>query len=286
MNVQEMVDSAAALFAKKKIESARLSAELIVAHVTQLDRTRVLANPIRSLSPAQERNYHNLVERRAKSEPIPYLTGHVEFYSHTFKIMKGVFIPRPETETLVDGALEAAKESDMPKILDVGIGCGNIVIAMAHSLRRGEFHGTDISNKAIQCAQQNVREHNLGHIVTLHEGNMFEALSSCVVNKFDVIVSNPPYIKTGDIPHLPHEIKNFEPHVSLDGGPDGLNYYRSFMDNVASLLSPGGAVCLEIDPTLTQPVSELVEREKVFTRPEVTKDYSGKDRVLSFAVKH
>lgn len=285
MNIREAVDSAVALFEGKKVESPRLSAELIVAHVTGLDRTGVLANPTRPISPIEERDYNALVQRRAKSEPIPYLTGRVEFYSHAFLVAKGVFIPRPETEVLVDRALEFACECDAPKILDVGTGCGNILVAMAHNLESGEFHATDISNKAVQCAQQNMRDHDLVNFVTLHEGNMFMALRGSLIKNFDVIVSNPPYIKTGDIQHLPPEIRNFEPHGCLDGGREGLNFYRTFVDNVAQLLSPDGVVCLEIDSSLADPLGTLVERKKVFSTPEVTKDHSGEDRVVSFRLK-
>ncbi|MFH1741873.1 MAG: peptide chain release factor N(5)-glutamine methyltransferase [bacterium] len=285
MNVQQALDSAAELFEQKSVESARLSAELIVAHVIHHTRAHVLANPERPLSKEEERDYQVCVTRRAKCEPIPYITGHVEFHSHEFKVVKGVFIPRPETEVLVDKALEGALRFEVPKILDVGTGCGNIFISMAHNLEDGEFHGTDISNTAIQCSQKNVRDHELTNYATLHEGNLFQALRGSLIKNFDVIVSNPPYIKTADIATLPTEIKSFEPHICLDGGREGLNFYRSFLDNVAPLLSPGGMVCLEIDPSLTEPLSDLVKRKKVFSAPEVTKDLSGNDRVLSFGFK-
>jgi release factor glutamine methyltransferase len=285
MNIQQAVDLATALFEERKVESPRLSAELIAAHVTRSTRTSVIARPGRSLSSSEEAEYQALADRRAKSEPVPYLIGEVEFYSITFAIVQGVFIPRPETESLVDRALEAARRFHAPKVLDLGTGCGNILIAMAHTLQAGEFHGTDISSKAIQCARQNVRDQDLVNRVTLHKGNVFQALRGCLVRDFDVVVCNPPYVKTGDIADLSPQIRDFEPHVCLDGGRDGLDFYRTFIDNVAHFLSPHGVVCLEIDPSLARPVSDLVERGKVFDSPKVTQDQSGRDRVVGFTLE-
>ena len=282
MNVQEALESAINLFQQKKVESPELSAELLAAHVTGLSRTQILGNPSRPFSKEEPRDFNALVARRAKCEPIAYLTGQVEFYSHTFRIIKGVFIPRPETEILVEKALEDAGRFQCPKILDVGTGTGCILIAMAHNLDDGEFHGTDISNTAIQCAQANVRDHNLMNYVTLHEGNMFQALRGSLINNFDVIVSNPPYIKSSDIPSLPPDVRNYEPIACLAGGREGLNFYRTFLDNAAPLLSPEGAICLEIDPSLKDPLFDLIRRKRVFSQPEVTKDLAGRDRVLRF----
>ena len=185
----------------------------------------------------------------------------------------------------MDVALKAIEGIEVPKILDVGTGCGNILISMAHNLDDGEFHGTDISNTAIKCAQQNVRDYELVNFVTLHEGNMFQALRGSLIKNFDVIVSNPPYIKTGDISSLSPQVRNYEPIACLDGGREGLNFYRPFIDNVAPLLAPQGKVCLEVDPSLVEPVSTLVERKKIFTTPKVSKDLAGRERVLSFGLK-
>ena len=285
MDIQQALTSATELFKQKEVESPELSAELLVAHVTRCERTKVLADLDHHLSPIEERELENVKQRRVKHEPVPYITGKTEFFSYDFKIVKGVFIPRPETETLVEEALKATEGIEVPKILDVGTGCGNILIAMAHNLEDGEFHGTDISNTAIKCAQQNIRDHELVNFVTLYEGNMFQALRGSLIKNFDVIVTNPPYIKTGDISSLSAQIRNFEPIVCLDGGREGLNFYRPFIDNIAPLLAPEGRVCMEIDPTLVEPVSTLVERKKIFTTPEVTTDLAGKERVLTFGLK-
>ena len=286
MLIQEAVDHCASYLEGKKIESSRLSAELIVGHVTSLSRTEVLSTPNRKLTNTEETNLDVAMKERGKHKPLPYITGEVEFYSIPFSISSGIFIPRPETETLVDAALDIAKEiSDAPKIYDLGTGCGNIIIALALNLDDGEFWASDISNNAVQTASLNVRRHDLQNYVEVKEGQLFSPMRKELATEFDIVVSNPPYIRSGDIPKLPPQIKDFEPHIALDGGRDGMSVIKSILDGAAPILKPGGYVLLEADPITMPSIRSEVQRRTCYEDFKVLPDASGKDRVAQFRTK-
>lgn len=286
MIVQEALDQAVATFEARKIESPRLSAELIVAHLVGTDREGVLTHSDRQMSNTEESQLQALIQRRCKNEPVPYITGKTEFYSVPLQITSGVFIPRPETETLVDVAIDILNEMDhVPKIYEMCIGSGAITLGIASKLEDGEFWGSDISNTAIQVAQQNVRDQGLENYVTLREGNMFVPLRTELSKDFDMFVCNPPYIKTNDIPKLESQIKDYEPHLALDGGRDGMQHIKSILDGVAPILRSGGYILLEAEPGLMSVIRTEVRRRAQFEGLKIHKDASGKDRVVEFRTR-
>ncbi len=282
MIVQEALDNAIQTLENRKVESARLSAELLLAHVLEKTRSEVLANPDLPLNAMQESKLNNLINRRSRFEPIPYLIGEVEFYSIPFNISSGVFIPRPETETLVDAALAIANELEYPKIYDIGVGSGAILIAIAMNVDDGEFWGSDISSIALQIAKQNVIRHDLQNYVELREGALLSPLRNQLTKDIDLVVSNPPYIKTNEIPKLDPQVREYEPHIALDGGRDGMNFIKSIIDGAAPLLKPGGHVLIEIDPSQSMMVRTELRRRKLWGEFTVHKDASGNERVVQF----
>jgi len=286
MTIQETVDQCTSLFESRKVESPRLSAELLVAYATTLTRAQVLSQGSRPLTRPEDSRLQAAVQRRAKNEPIPYILGEVEFYSISFSIANGVFIPRPETETLVDAALALAKKlPEPPKVFDLGTGCGNIVISMALNLDDGEFWAGDISNTAIQVASNNIRKHDLQNYVDVREGARFAPLRKDLVRNFDLIVSNPPYIKTNDVAKLPPQIKDFEPVIALDGGRDGMTFIRTLIEEAAPILKPGGYVLIEADPTLMITIRTEIRRNQIYEDFTIHKDASGLERVVQFRVR-
>lgn len=285
MTIQEAIDFGVEQLERKKIESPRLSAELLMAYVTSQNRSQVLANADKQVTNREEIQYKGLLQRRAKNEPVPYITGEVEFYSIPFTISSGVFIPRPETETLVEAALAVARQMDAPKIYDLGIGSGNILISLALNLDDGEFWGSDITNIACQVAQQNVRRHDLSSYVTLKEGPLFTPMRTELTKDFDIIVSNPPYVKTGEIQKLSGQIKDFEPHIALDGGRDGMTFIKSVLDGAHHMLNPGGYIFLEADPTIMTTIRTEVRRRPMYGEFTIHNDASGKERVCQFRTK-
>lgn len=285
MNIQDAVEHCYAVLLSKKVESPRLSAELLVEHATHLTRVEIMAGKNRPLSAHEEAYLNQILARRSRHEPIPYITGKVEFYSIPLQITPGVFIPRPDTETLVDAALEIARLFEHPpKVYDLATGSGCIVVALAKHLEDGEFWASDVSNTAIQVAANNARLHELRHRVELREGSLFSPLRNELNTQFDLVVSNPPYIKTYEISKLDNQIKDFEPIIALDGGRDGMTFIRGILDGASRILKPGGYVLLEADPTLT----ELIRTEALRRNYEdivVHRDASGKERVVQFRRK-
>ena len=285
--VKDAIDNCNAILVTRKVESPKLSAELLVAHVTNQSRTDVLANPDRPIAPTEAAQLELCLTRRMKHEPMPYILEEVEFYSTAFHISKGVFIPRPETECLVDAALAIAKgiTNHEPRVYDMCTGSGNIVISMALNMPEGEFIASDVSNTAIQVAAQNVRRHDLQNYVTLREGPLFTPMRSELSLDFDILVSNPPYIKTQDINKLPNQIRDHEPAIALDGGREGMTCIKSILDGAAPLLRPGGYVLIEADPTIIPVIRTEVRRRSMFGDVVIHKDLNDQDRVCQFRLK-
>jgi len=285
MKVKEAIEQSVELLETRRVESPRLSAELLVAYATSMDRAQVLANPSRELSSHEQIQLKSIMQRRAKHEPIPYITGEIEFFSIPFSISNGVFIPRPDTETLVSAALEVLKKIHDPKIYDMGFGCGNVIISLALNLESGVFWGNDISSQAYKVAGQNVTRHELNSYVTLREGNLFAPMRTELTKDFDMIVSNPPYVKTGDIQKLPNQIRDYEPVIALDGGRDGMNFIKALLDGAPPMLKPGGYLLMEADPTIMSTIRTEVRRRGLFEDFVVHNDASGKERVCQFRTK-
>ncbi len=282
MNLQQAVFFADATLRAHNVESPRLSAELLAAYATSLTRSQVLARGGRPLSPEEATKFHAALRRRARHEPIPYITGETEFYSLPFSIAPGVFIPRPETETLVEAALALARDLGRPpRILDLGTGCGTVLLTLAYHLQEGEYFGRDLSRAALRLTAANAQRLGVSGRVTLREGSLPVPPGDPAGQDLDLFVSNPPYIKSGDIPGLPSQIRDFEPHLALDGGPDGLTCIRAILEEAADRLKPGGAVLLEAEPGLMAAIEEEARRRgyEDFT---LYRDASGKDRVAQF----
>ena len=284
MNVLEAVEHCSSVLETKKVESPRLSAEILVAHATSLTRSQVLSSANRPMTNSEDSKLQAILQRRSHHEPIPYIIGEVEFYSIQFSISNGVFIPRPETETLVDATLAIAKTlGDTPKIYDLCTGSGNVLISLAMNMEYGEFWGTDVSNMAIQVASINVRRYELQNYVELREGPIFNPMRSALSTGFDILVSNPPYIKSNDIAKLSPQIKDHEPVIALDGGREGLTFIRSLLDGAGPILKPGGYILLEADPDQMMPIRTEVRRRR-FEDFVVHNDASGNERVCQFRV--
>lgn len=286
-NVREAIEKCTEVLEIRKVENARLSADLLLQHVTGLSRTELKSNMDRSMGPNEINQLEICLARRMKHEPMPYITEHIEFYSIPFYVTKGVFIPRPETECLVDAALEVAKTitSHEPKVYELGVGTGAITISMALNMPEGEFVASDVSNTAVQVASQNVRKHELQNYIDIKEGALFTPLRTELTLDFDILVSNPPYIKSADINRLPVQIRDHEPIIALDGGRDGMTCIKSILDSAPPLLRPGGYILLEADPGLLSVIRTEVRRRSNYTDFVIHKDLNGDDRVCQFRLR-
>jgi release factor glutamine methyltransferase len=261
---------------RDRTTTPRLEAELLLAHVLRCSRAHLYAHPEYPVTSQQHVDYQELLNRRAEGEPLPYLTGHAEFYGLDFAVDPRVLIPRPETETLVELALELISHHSSPLIADVGTGSGCIGVTLAVHAPAARVYGLDLSPQALHVAQANALRHGVAERMTFLQSDLLRALPEPV----DLIVANPPYVAYQDWPSLPPEVRVHEPHLALDGGRDGLDLIRRLLDHAPTNLRPGGATLLEIGATQGPAAARLARR--VFATADVTvqADLGGRDRVL------
>jgi release factor glutamine methyltransferase len=247
----------------------------LLAHTLRLRRVDLYSFPERLLTAEEYEAYRLCLERRAQQEPVSYIRGYKEFFGLTLAVDRRVLVPRPETELLVEWALESASTlaRDDLCIADIGTGSGCIVVALATRLPRARFYATDISAGALELAGLNVRQHGAAGRVTLLLGDLCAPLPEAV----NLLVSNPPYTVWES---LPEGITTYEPRVALDGGGDGLEVYRRLLPQIPSYLRPGGTALLEIGDGQEEAVGELARRAFPGVPLQMWRDYSGWVRVV------
>lgn len=267
------------------IESARLDAELLLGKVLAIARARLYLNDELALETDALERFQSLLLRRAQREPVAYITGRREFWSLDFLVTPAALVPRPETELLVEvalGPIEAEFQMADRKlqILDLGTGSGAIAVSLAREIAGVEIWATDVSLEALEVAQVNALRHGVGEKIHFFSGDLFEPVRE-QRGFFRMIVSNPPYVRRGEIEKLPPEIRDWEPRLALDGGPDGLNFYRRIIQQGSIYLAAGGFIALEIGADMGEEVSRLFAEAGRYTLCRIDRDYAGKDRVIS-----
>jgi release factor glutamine methyltransferase len=261
-------------FAKRSIDSPRLTAEVLLAHVLKVDRVRLYVDLDRPLEPEERAAYRALIERRMTGEPTQYLTGAKEFYNRRFKVDPRVLIPRPETELLVEAVLRVLPRDAPSRVLDLCTGSGCIGISIAAERPQASVWATDASSEACDVARLNAEALQVDARVTVRQGDLFAPLPKGAL--FDVVSANPPYVKTGELDALPLEVKR-EPHVALDGGADGLDLTRRIARQAGEWLKPGGLLALEISDTQGEPVRALLA-DTGYADVRIEKDLAHLDR--------
>jgi len=262
-------------FAKKGLENPKLDAQVLLSHVLGLERVMLYAYFDRPVSEPERERFRELVKRRARGEPVAYLVGEREFWSLPFSVSPAVLIPRPDTERLVEIALELARAWTAPRILDVGTGSGCVAAALAKELPAARVTAVDVSEAALAVARANFEKNGLA----------VEALNSDLVSalgdrRFDLIVANLPYIPHRDLAGLAADVRDFEPRLALDGGADGLELVRRFIAAAPARLDPGGAIALEAGFDQLDRVAAALA-EAGYGAIEVHTDLGGHPRVAS-----
>jgi release factor glutamine methyltransferase len=224
-------------------ERARPDAETLLLHLVGKNKAWLLSNLEDDLAGCTAIRYAALLERRLKGEPIQYITGETEFYGLAFRVTSDVLIPRPETEHLVEKVIELAARFSAPRIVDVGTGSGAIAVALAHKLPEAQVAATDLSESALAIARENAERNGLTGRIHFLQGELLEPLST---EKFDIVVSNPPYVPTEDRDTLTVEVRDYEPPLALFAGNDGLDVYRRLIPAAHAALVQGGFLALEI----------------------------------------
>jgi release factor glutamine methyltransferase len=265
-------------FRTRGIESARLDADLIVGHVLGLSRTEVIMHGDRPLEAKELTELRDMVKRRRAREPIAYLRGQREFYGRNFRVDKRVLIPRPETEVLVEVALRRSRVRALSmRVLDLCTGSGCVAITIARECPTATVLATDISKDALVLARENAQR--LGaHRVGFVESDLARALPDA--SRFDLITANPPYIASGELEGLMADVRDFEPKLALDGGADGLDFYRRIAEEVPRLMADGACLVLEVGFGEADDVAKLLLDSK-FRDVEVALDHAGIPRIVS-----
>jgi release factor glutamine methyltransferase len=268
--------------------SPGLSAELLLLHVLNRDRSWLYAHPEHLLDAAEATRYAAFIEQRAAGVPTQYLTGRQEFWGLDIEVNPSVLIPRPETEHLIEVALEllAARRSEPLDIADVGTGSGCIVAALAHEFSRARAVATDVSAPALEVARRNADRLGMATRIQFAQMNWLEGyLTSEAADDsgtcFDLIVSNPPYIGTDDAHALPDEVRDHEPSEALYGGPAGIDAYGPLVAQAERLLRPDGWLILELGHGAARRVQSLIDGRLCWADVSVTNDLAGIPRVLS-----
>jgi release factor glutamine methyltransferase len=263
----------------RHFESPRLDAELLLAHVLKLDRVGLIIDRDRPLEPSELERYRALVKRRRAFEPIAYILGQREFYGMWIAVDPRALVPRPDTETLVEVALrEAERISVQGRLLDLCTGSGCVALAFAQ--RRSDWRaiGIDISEAAVELARSNAEQLGLASTAQFLTGDLAAPIGP--TERFELIVGNPPYIPSGEIPKLDATVRDFEPHLALDGGVDGLDVARRIISDAPARLAAGALLALEVGEGQADAVEDLM-REAGLEGIERHRDYGGRERVVS-----
>lgn len=262
--------------ASRGVENARLEAEWLLCAVTGLDRVGLYLNFEKPLDAEELAAYRAMVARRGRREPLQHILGTQEFCGLEFEVTPDVLIPRHDTEVLVTEAL--ARMPEAQSILDIGTGSGCIAVALAHRLPGASVTALDISEAALMVARRNAGRN--GVTIEFLQGSLFEPVAG---RQFDLIVSNPPYIPSSDIETLEPEVRDFDPRGALDGGPDGLDVYRSLIPAAATVLSPGGLLLLEVGLGQAADVVQMFRAAGSYDEPISASDGAGIERVVGAA---
>jgi release factor glutamine methyltransferase len=283
--VRKLLEWTTGFFTRKEVDSARLSAELLLSHVLSMPRIALYTNYDQLVSDKHLAEFRALVQRAAEHEPIAYLTGKAHFFNLEFEVTRDVLIPRPDTETLVENVVQLARNQpgfESPRILDLCTGSGCIAAAIASRVKNAVIVATDISNAAIAVAKRNIEKLGFAGRITLDQGDLYDSIANTVeAQPFDLIVANPPYIPTGNIEQLDKSVRAFEPRIALDGGLDGLSLHRRILDGAPGRLRAGGRVFLEIQFDQGPAAKELFADRSGFDDIRILRDYGGRDRVVT-----
>ena len=273
MTLEQVLRQAREELTRQKIDDAALEAEVLLRHATGLSRSQLYIEFGREVSGDEERRFQGFVARRAGGEPAAYITGQREFYGLDFCVDRRVLIPRPESELLVDQAIELGRKGAR-SFADIGTGSGCIAISIAIGLPQAIVYATDLSRDALDVALVNCRKHGVAERITLLQGD----LAGPLPGPFDVIVANLPYVRQSQLASV--NTHGYEPSLALDGGEDGLDRVRSLTDQVASKLNPGGCLLLEIGEGQEQAAADVVKMHFPAARIRVLPDLGGIPRVV------
>jgi release factor glutamine methyltransferase len=293
VTVLEVIQRSANFLQQRGVDTARLQIELMLAHVLNLPRLKLYLNFERALSEGELARLREMVKRRAAREPLQHILGSISFCGLEIKCSPAALVPRPETELLAERAWQFLGETNQgragrsqpsegsvpcqPAALDIGTGTGCIAIALAVNAPNALIHSVDVSHEALALARENAADNHVTEQIQFHLGDFFTALPGG--SRFDAIVSNPPYIPSDEINSLPPEVRDFDPKLALDGGADGLDFYRRIAKEAPPFLKSGGRLMVEFGDGQAEALKNIFSGEKWIV-DEIVADYSARPRIL------
>jgi release factor glutamine methyltransferase len=272
MNALELINFGASELRRKKIGTSRLDSELLLSKILDKNREEILINLEQKICQKYFLKYKQLIQRRSQCEPIAYIVKEKEFWSKNFLVSSDTLIPRPETELIVEKLTKIFEEKKI-SILDIGTGTGCILISLLSELKNSKGIGIDISKKALRIAEKNSEQHGMKNKIKFFH----KSLDSKFYQKFDLIVSNPPYIKKSEIKNLKEDVRKFEPRIALDGGNDGLDLIKKVIYKSKYILKVKGMLALEIGNEQFNKVSKILKKNN-FKIEHIIKDYKDNIR--------
>ncbi|MEK6743547.1 MAG: peptide chain release factor N(5)-glutamine methyltransferase [Nitrospirota bacterium] len=281
VTLAEAIQKAAETLTAHNVPNARLDAELLLRHALGKDRAWLLVHMQDRLDDQAQRSFEQNIERRKLREPLQYITGTQEFWGLPFMVTPDVLIPRPETEFVVEAALKAVSGITAPVIVDLCTGSGCIAISIAKELATARIFATDRSERAVPVAQENARRNGVADRIRFLEGDLFGPLEEMDLRgRIDVIVTNPPYVRSGDLTTLQPEVRDFEPEIALVAGPEGTEIAERIIHQAPEYLKPGGSLIMEMGVGQASALRKIVEETYRFGPIEIVKDLAGIERVL------
>ena len=275
MNIEEILKKEINNLKKNNIENSTLKAKILLANILKVKKEYLLIHSEEQVKQEDKIKYENCIKELIKGKPLQYITNKQEFMGLNFYVDENVLIPQPDTEILVEKAIEIAETTQKNKILDMCTGSGCIAISLAKKINNAQITAVDISNSALNVANKNAINNNVENKIKFINSDMFNNIEE----KFDIIVSNPPYIETETINKLEIEVQN-EPHVALDGGIDGLKFYKIIANNAFEYLNENGYLLLEIGYNQQESVTQLLQDTGKYKNIETIKDLGGNYRVV------
>ena len=281
MTIKEALSKGMIILKNNNVESPKLKARLLLQYILKKTRQYIIVYDNKDISKKEQFEYFINIEKLTKGVPLQHITHLQEFMKMDFFVDENVLIPRPDTEILVEETIKIAQRMKAPKILDLCTGSGAIAISIAKNVSNAEIYAVDISEKALKVARKNAERLEVVKKVKFIKSNLFNEIGK---NKFDIIVTNPPYIKKEDIQYLSDEVQN-EPLLSLDGGLDGLDFYRKILNQAIDYMKFDGYICMEIGYNQKEEVLELIKQNNQYTDTYSKKDLHGNDRIIVTRVR-
>lgn len=276
MTIKEAINQAVIMMKNENIDGPKNKARLLLQATLHKTKEYLIIYDNKEVTETERNLYIKNVKRLISGEPLQYITGYQEFMKLNFLVTKDVLIPRQDTEILTEEVISIAKKMQNPIILDLCTGSGAIAVSIAKYVNNSKIYAVDISTKALEIAKKNAEFNGVRNNINFSQSNLFSGLKN---KKFDIIVSNPPYIETDTILKLPKDVQN-EPRLALDGGKDGLDFYRKIAQNAYSFLNRQGYLCLEIGYNQRSSVQKILEEQKRYVNTYSKKDLCENDRVI------